>query len=975
MATVTVDTDEGTLHVTQSGFDTNTSADGDEVAGMQVTVVYEDGLTEVLTWQATGGTSGGVTGSGMSLTMSTAATFTLSASQRVVSLTLEAKYGNAVFDILKGVNDGTRGDTLGSKIGFPYEEMGGDPVVGAVSVTYSDGVIREGLARGTDIFTTMTIDYSGVAGGGILGTVLFRSDMDNIAVPGDLTPVTANTAPDAVDDAVSTNEDAAVDIAVRGNDTDAEDDALTVQSVTQGANGTVSISPDGTVRYVPNADYSGADSFTYTVTDGNGGTDTATVDVTVTPVNDAPVADDDVVSTDQGVAVDVDVLANDTDVEGEPRTVVSVTQGANGTVSINPDGTVKYTPNAGFRGSDSFTYDISDGSGGTATGTVTVGVGANADPLAVDDAYAMDEDGVLSVAAPGVSDNDSDVDGDPLTISLATGVSHGELTLNADGSFTYTPSADFFGTDSFTYTLSDGLGGSDTATVEIAVNAQNDAPVANDDSSATTAGAQVQIDVLANDTDVEGQTRSVLSTEQGSNGSVAIDAGGTVTYTPNAGFSGVDSFVYTLSDGNGGTDTATVTVTVGSAGSVILGTEGDDRLRGTSGDDIIDPLGGLRDEMWGEGGADFFDLASSTSNGIDEKKVILDFDFDSGDRIGLGTASVAKWVVRNGNLSITLDGDGDTLNLRGVSAFDEAYFGGGRDNAAPVAGDNAATTEEDTAVDIDVLSNDTDADGDPLSVLAVTQGSNGSVSVNPDGTLSYAPYANFNGADSFTYTVSDGFGGMDTATVSVTVNAVADAPMAADDSASTATGVPVDIDVLSNDTDAEGDPLTVTSITQGLGGTVSINPNGTLNYAPSAGFEGVDAFTYTISDGNGGTGTASVSVAVAASGSIIMGTEGDDRLRGTDGNDTIDPLGGARDEMTGGLGADFFDFASSVSNGVDEKKVILDFDYDSGDRVGLGDASVDSWFLRNGNLIVELDGDTDNITFRNFVDYDPDMFV
>ena len=975
MANVIVDTDEGTLHVTQSGFDTNTSVDGDEAAGMRVTVVYEGGLTEVLTWQATGGTTGGVTGSGMSLTMSTAATFTLTSSLRVVSLKLEAQYGNAVFDTLKGVNNGTRGDTLGTKIGFPYEEMGGDPVTGTVAVSYSDGVIHAGLERGTDIFTTMTIDYSGVDGGGILGTIQFRSDMDNIAVPGDLAPVTANTAPDAVDDAITTNEDTAVDIAVRANDTDPDGDALTVQSVGQGAHGSVSINPDGSVRYDPNANYSGADSFTYTLSDGNGGTDTATVNVTVTPVNDAPVAVDDAASTAQGVPVDIAVLANDTDVDGDSRTVTSVTQGTNGSVAINPNGTVTYTPNAGFGGSDSFSYSISDGKGGTSSATVSVGVGSNAAPVAGDDAYSIDEDAVLTVAAPGVQANDTDANGDALTVSLVSGVSHGTLTLNANGSFTYTPSADYFGSDSFTYAVSDGRGGSDAATVGLTVNAVNDAPVANDDTASTTAGVPVQIAVLANDTDVEGQTLSVASTGQGTNGSVAVNADGTVTYSPNADFTGADSFVYTVSDGNGGTDTATVTVNVGSSGQVIFGTEGDDRLRGTSGDDIIDPLGGLRDEMWGEGGADFFDLASSSANGISEKKVILDFDFASGDRIGLGGASVANWVVRNGNLSITLDGDGDTINLRGVSTFDDAYFGGGRSNTAPVAGDNTAITNEDTPVSINVLANDTDADGDPLSVLAVTQGAHGVVSINPDGTLRYAPDANYHGADTFTYTVSDGFGGIDTATVGVTVTSVNDAPVANNDSASTEIGVPVDIDVAANDGDADGDPRTITAITQGLGGIVSINPNGTLHYAPNAGFDGIDGFTYTISDGKGGTSTASVSVAVAASGNVILGTEGDDRLRGTDGNDTFDPLGGARDEMSGGLGADFFDFASSVSNGASEKKVILDFDYDAGDRVGLGDASVDSWFVRNGNLVVELDHDHDVLTFRNFVDYDSDMFV
>jgi hypothetical protein len=172
-----------------------------------------------------------------------------------------------------------------------------------------------------------------------------------------------------------------------------------VTAVTQGANGSVTFTP-GNVSYTPNANFFGSDSFTYTISDGNGGSDTATVNVTVTPVNDNPDAIDDAatVAEDSGATV-IDVLANDSiapDV-GETLSVTAVTQGANGSVTFTP-GNVSYTPNANFFGSDSFTYTISDGNGGSDTATVNVTVTpVNDNPDAIDDAATVAEDSGATV--------------------------------------------------------------------------------------------------------------------------------------------------------------------------------------------------------------------------------------------------------------------------------------------------------------------------------------------------------------------------------------------------------------------------------------------------------------------------------------------------------------------------------------------------------------------------------------------------
>ncbi len=202
--------------------------------------------------------------------------------------------------------------------------------------------------------------------------------------------------------------------------------------------------------------------------------------VTVTPTNDAPVADSDSHTVDEDGTLSVDaaqgVLANDIDLDGDTLSA-SLTQDAeHGHVALNADGSFTYTPEANFSGTDTFTYQVSDGQGGQATATAMVTVTPTNDaPVADSDSHTVDEDGTLSVdAAQGVLANDTDLDGDTLSASLIQDAEHGHVALNADGSFTYTPEANFSGTDTFTYQVSDGQGGQATTSAIVAVNEVED---------------------------------------------------------------------------------------------------------------------------------------------------------------------------------------------------------------------------------------------------------------------------------------------------------------------------------------------------------------------------------------------------------------------------------------------------------------------------------------------------------------------
>jgi len=426
------------------------------------------------------------------------------------------------------------------------------------------------------------------------GDFVYSADDGSVtssAVEVDVTVSGVNDDPTAGDDAVSTDEDTAITTVdlVGANDSDPDSsDSLGVAGInTTGTLGTVTDHGDGTFTYDPNGQFEGlgagdsaADSFDYSITDGNGGSDSATVTVTVDGVNDGPTAVDDTVSTDEDTPFTTgDLTQNDTD--PEPSDTLAVTDlddsGTIGLVTTNGDGTFNYDP-AGQYDSlavgesvlDTFRYTISDSSGATDTAVVSVTVnGANDSPVAVDDAVSTNEDTPFTTG--DLTSNDSDPDStDILSVaSMDTTGTLGVVTNNGDGTFHYDPDGQFDdlavgdqAADSFTYTVSDGNGGSFLATVTVTINGANDTPSAEDDHAATPEDTPVMIDVLDNDSDVDnGDNLTVLAVTQGIHGTVKNN-GVDVTYLPDANYAGNDSFTYTAEDKQGDTHTANVTVDV-----------------------------------------------------------------------------------------------------------------------------------------------------------------------------------------------------------------------------------------------------------------------------------------------------------------------------------------------------------------------------------------------------------------------------
>ncbi len=434
----------------------------------------------------------------------------------------------------------------------------------AGTVTWNLGNLAPGASGNlTLVVSAPTGSYMNTA------SIAFRVGTTPRTVTSNTTTTTvqpSNQLPMAVADMVSGAEDTVIAVPVLANDTGIGNTPLTVVVVMAPAMGTTTVLPSGVINYTPPADFNGTVTFTYRVTDADGDTSVGTVTVMVTPVNDTPVAMNDTLAAAAGVPATATVLANDTGLGDAPVVVTITTMPMHGTVSVNAAGVVTYTAMAGYEGPDSFVYTVTDKDGQTAMGTVAVTVTRSGGlPMASPDSATVAEDGVATTMVLG---NDSGLEDTPIVVTVTSRPAHGTTLPNPDGTITYVPDPDYAGPDSYSYTVTDKDGQSSTATVTVTVTPVNDAPRPGADLVSTAPGVAVTVPVLANDVDVEADPLTVTAVGTPANGTAVINPDGTVTYTPAAGFTGVDTFTYTVSDGRLST-TTTVRVTVG------LDTDGD----------------------------------------------------------------------------------------------------------------------------------------------------------------------------------------------------------------------------------------------------------------------------------------------------------------------------------------------------------------------------------------------------------------
>lgn len=1002
------------------------------------------------------------------------------------ALTLASNAAPVTIDVLGNDVDVDNGDTkairtidISGTRGTVTASADGRSVVYSVGNAFGPG------ESGQDTFKYTVVDRDGAAS---TATV-------TITVTG------VNTAPEAQNDTANATENGApVNIAVLANDDDADlGDTRTVVSVDNtGTQGIATVAPGGgSVNYaVGNAFQSLAasatttDTFAYTMADRNGALSTATVSVTVTGVNDAPVtAADGALAPEDGGTVFMDVLGNDVDVDTDDAlSVVSLdATGLKGTVTIAAGGSgVEYTPfqslRAGESATDSFAYTVRDASGAFSTASVTMTVtGANDAPVANANSVVVTEDSAATTIGVLANDTDADLGDTKRVISVSTDGLLGTATVSATGSgVVYSVGSAFqhlltgqSATETFSYTMADAAGATSTSTVTVTITGATDGPRAVADTASTSEDAGVlNLNVLGNDfndanpgdaltvTAIDGSGRysqPILGFFDGAPQLIGISPGfprllgeaqiaadgRSIDYTPlqslNDGETGVDKFVYTLTGSDGTTSSSVVAISVtgvNDAPTAVADTaemaidEGpltiDVLANDTDPDTRVDPPAPQIPP------SDFsFLIQDPTPADTPDTKTVVSVNGN-----GLqGTVAVA-----DGGASVVYTPGGTLLNLAFGETAVETFSYTMRDalglessasvsvtvtgaNHAPTASaDSAAATEDGAAVTIHVLANDDDADiiaGDSLSVITLTAAPLNGTAVISGGDIVYSVGSAFQSlragataTETLSYLVSDEQGATSTADVTITVTGVNDAPQAvADLLAVSEDAGAVTLAVLGNDSDVDsGDTKVITSVnTSGTQGSVAIADGGTtLTYTVADAFQalqtgqnGSDTFTYTMRDSAGATSTASVTLSIiganepvvivsppAPGPGAIVGGAGDDIIAGTAGADTIygqagkDTLSGGasadtlyggadndtldggagndvlngglgRDDLTGGAGADTFRFyTASESNDPTKPDRIRDFTRAEGDKIDLSLIDANTVLGGNNDFVV-----------------------
>ncbi|WP_297774026.1 Hint domain-containing protein [uncultured Roseovarius sp.] len=513
------------------------------------------------------------------------------------------------------------------------------------------------------------------ADGAISGEMTF-AEIENLLLP-------ENGAPVTNPDAATTDEDTPVDIPVLANDSDPESDPLTVGSATA-TNGSVTVNADNTLTYTPNPDFNGTDTITYAAEDGTGNSTPGTVTVTVTPVNDAPVAGEDTDTTDFETPVDIPVLANDTDVDGDSLSVDSATDGANGTTSVNADGSITYTPDAGFSGSDTFDYTVTDGNGGTDTGSVTVTVG---------DAPPPTRDGIVE-GTPGPDLIDTAYDGDPdgdfvdAGDAILPGAAPDDDSIRAgEGDDTVLAG---LGDDEV-----DGAGGDDSIAGDvgsdtIAGGAGNDTI----DSGSPTSTAPLPDLGFGTTVPADADPDDDRDLVDGGDGDDVISTGDDAdTIFGGAGNDSIDGGIDADEiDGGDGADT-------------IIGSEGSDTISAGAGDDVV--FGGLDPSF-----PDELNIPDATDPELDNGRDVIDggdgndtiFGQDDDDTI---TGGAGDDVIDGGIDNDNIDGGAGDDDLTGGQGDDTVLGGIGNDSISGGEGSDSLGGGDDRDVFLDVGAGDT----------------------------------------------------------------------------------------------------------------------------------------------------------------------------------------------------------------------------------------------------------------------------
>ena len=568
------------------------------------------------------------------------------------------------------------------------------------------------------------------------------------------------------------------------------------------------------------------------------------------PSNEAPTATNDNAKVNQDAFVDIDVKANDADSDGslDPTTVTITANPANGSTSVDgTTGIVTYTPNAGFNGSDNFKYTIKDDAG-DASNEATVNVIVNGRPIATEDNANTFTEESVNIAVLNNDNDDSKIDTPSLAIS--TQALNGTATLKGDGTIDYVSNASFVGSDSFYYSICDTATPAlcDTGLVIVAVaevGSTNESPTALDDELVMDEDETKSVNVLENDTDPEDNLNpsSIQIITNPKNGLAEINPDFSIQYTPNPDYFGLDSLVYKVCDDETPAlcDNAVLRITVNDIAEPNTPPTAV-RDNANTQTEVLVNVKVLKNDVDPEGiDTTTLDVVSAPSNGT--AAVLIDGTIDYTSNAAFVGKDTFEYAICGKGTPLQCDSAIVVVTVSEV----------GNNNQPPVVVNDTVELDEDTDIDIYVLSNDSDPeDGlDSNSIEIVVAATNGVLNFNSDYSINYKPNDNYFGMDSFTYYVCDNETPelCDQAKVIITVLNVVDAPIAIDDEVTTGKNTDVVIDFSANDNVSDGEidnDLTQITVEPTNGTTTFNNAKTLITYSPNPGFWGYDTMYYSI---------------------------------------------------------------------------------------------------------------------------------
>ncbi|WP_347881046.1 Ig-like domain-containing protein [Pseudomonas sp. LA21] len=656
-----------------------------------------------------------------------------------------------------------------------------------------------------------------------------------------VTPV--NDAPVTADQSKTTAEDTAISDKIVATDVDQDSLTFTLKSGNEPKHGTLTLdSATGEYTYTPAKDYNGNDSFTVVVSDGHGSSVESVVSINVTPVNDAPVTEDQSKTTAEDTAVNGQIAGTDADQDSLTFTLKSGSEPKHGTLTLDSaTGEYTYTPAKDYNGNDSFTVVVSDGQGGSVESVVSINVTpVNDAPVTEDQTKTTAEDTAISDKIVA-----TDVDQDSLTFTLKSGnePKHGTLTLDpATGEYTYTPAKDYNGNDSFTVVVSDGHGSSVESVVSINVTPVNDAPVTEDQSKTTAEDTAVSDKIVATDVDQDSLTFTLKSGSEPKHGTLTLDsATGEYTYTPAKDYNGADSFTVVVSDGQGGSVESVVSITVTPVNDDPVTA---DQSKTTAEDTAVSDKIVATD-------VDQDSLTFTLKSGSEPKHGTLVLDPATGEY----TYTPAKDYNGNDSFTVVVS-DGHGGSVESVVSINVTPV-----NDAPVTEDQSKTTTEDTAVNGQIVGTDVDQDNLTFTLKSGNEPKHGTLTLDSvTGEYTYTPAKDYNGNDSFTVVVSDGHGGSVESVVSINVTPVNDAPETNPATASGNEDSPITVNLSGSDIDGTVDHFVIKSlpangtlmlngVALNIGDNVPATGNAaSLTFTPNANWNGDTSFQFAAVD-------------------------------------------------------------------------------------------------------------------------------